>query len=149
MLDLYEKYYADQTEFANQAKEAKLKYLSEEKEYLETVANAAASLLDDKLDGLEDDKDKARKIYDDQIAGIEDTIKAREKEKDAIQIKIDALKDEGDELDRKTSSMQSKINRKHLPPWNVPKTSGTSCSTKTGRWFGLLTTLPSKKLTRI
>jgi len=111
MLDLYEKYYADQTEFANQAKEAKLKYLSEEKEYLETVANAAASLLDDKLDGLEDDKDKARKIYDDQIAGIEDTIKAREKEKDAIQIKIDALKDEGDELDRQKNLLDAIKNK--------------------------------------
>ena len=111
MLALYEKYYADQTEFANQAKEAKLKYLSEEKEYLETVANAAASLLDDKLDGLEDDKDKARKIYDDQIAGIEDTIKAREKEKDAIQIKIDALKDEGDELDRQKNLLDAIKNK--------------------------------------
>lgn len=111
MLDLYEKYYADQTEFANQAKEAKLKYLEEEKSYLEDVANAAASLLDDKLDGLEDDKDKARKIYDDQIAGIEDTIKAREKEKDAIQIKIDALKDEGDELDRQKNLLDAIKNK--------------------------------------
>ena len=88
-----------------------MKYLSEEKEYLETVANAAASLLDDKLDGLEDDKDKARKIYDDQIAGIEDTIKAREKEKDAIQIKIDALKDEGDELDRQKNLLDAIKNK--------------------------------------
>ena len=100
MLALYDKYYADQTEFANQAKEAKLKYLKEEKDYLETVASAAASLLDKEIDDLEDDKDKARAKYDVQIAAIDDDIKAREKDKDAIQTQIDALKDEGDELDR-------------------------------------------------
>lgn len=107
MLSLYEKYYAAQADFANQAKEAKLKYLKEEKEYLEDVANAAASLLDDQIDAIEDDKDRAHKDYDDQIAGSEDIIKGREKEKDAIQLKIDALKDEGDELDRQKNLLDA------------------------------------------
>lgn len=107
MLALYEKYYVDQADFANQAKEAKLKYLKEEKAYLEDVANAAASLLDDQIKETEDDKDRAHKVYDDQIAGIEDTIKAREKEKDAIQDQIDALKDENDELDRQKTLQEA------------------------------------------
>lgn len=100
MLALYEKYYADQTEFANQAKEAKLKYLKEEKDYLETVANAAASLLDDQIDYIEKEKDREHKKYEDQIAEIEDIIKAKEKDADAVQDQIDAIKDENDELDR-------------------------------------------------
>ena len=107
MLALYEKYYAGQTEFANQAKEAKLKYLQEEKNYLNTVAEAASSLLDDQIDETEDEKDKARKVYEDEIARIEESIKAKEKEKDAIQLKIDALKDEGDELDRQKNLLDA------------------------------------------
>ena len=100
MLILYEKYYADQVEFANQAKEAKLKYLKEEKDYLETVANAAASLLDDEIDALEADKDKAREKYEKQIESIEIVIKERQKEIEVIQDQIDALEDENDEIDR-------------------------------------------------
>ena len=100
MLALYDKYYAANTEFANQAKEAKLKYLKEEKDYLEDVANAAASLLDDQIKDTEEEKENARKGYENQIADIEDIIKANEKEKDAIQAQIDAIKDENDELDR-------------------------------------------------
>lgn len=107
MLALYEKYYAGQADFANQAKEAKLKYLREEKDYLNTVAEAASSLLDDQIDETEDEKDKARKAYEDEIAGIEESIKAKEKEKDAIQLKIDALKDEGDELDRQKNLLDA------------------------------------------
>lgn len=107
MLALYEKYYAGQADFANQAKEAKLKYLKEEKDYLNTVAEAASSLIDDQIDETEDEKDKARKVYEDEIAGIEESIKAKEKEKDAIQLKIDALKDEGDELDRQKNLLDA------------------------------------------
>ena len=67
LLVLYEKYYADQIDFASQAKEAKLNYLQEEKSYLETVANAVTSLLDNEIDTIEDDKESAREKYEKQI----------------------------------------------------------------------------------
>ena len=107
MLALYEKYYAGQSGFTNQAKEARLKYLQEEKDCLNTIAEAASSLLDNQIDETEGERDKARKVYEDEIAGIEETIKAKEKEKDAIRLKIDALKEEGDELDRQKSLLDA------------------------------------------
>lgn len=107
MLALYEKYYAGQSGFTNQAKEARLKYLQEEKDCLNTIAEAASSLLDNQIDETEGERDKARKVYEDEIAGIEETIKAKEKEKDAIRLKIDALKEEEDELDRQKSLLDA------------------------------------------
>ena len=100
LLVLYEKYYADQTAFASQAKEAKLNYLQEEKSYLETVANAAVSLLDNEIDALEADKDSAREKYEKQIEGIDLVIEERQKEIEVIQDQIDALTEENEEIDR-------------------------------------------------
>ncbi|WWR16839.1 hypothetical protein V1224_05245 [Lachnospiraceae bacterium JLR.KK008] len=107
MQALYEKYYAGQTGFANQAKDARLKLLQEEKEFLETIADAAASLLDGQIKDTGEEKDRARKAYEDQIDAIEEIIDAREREKDAVQQKIDALKDEGDELDRQKTLLDA------------------------------------------
>lgn len=52
MNTLWESYYADRTEYAVQAKEAKLELLKEEKSYLESVADAAADLLGGQADEL-------------------------------------------------------------------------------------------------
>lgn len=120
MLVLYKKYYDKQVEYANQAKEAKIQLLKDEKSYLETVASAASSLLDDQIDALEDDKDKERKKYEDQIDDIDEIISEREKEKDAIQLQINALQDENDELDRQ-KNLQEALRKEQEALFNLKR----------------------------
>ena len=80
MLGLWEKYYANQVDLAEVAKEKKLELLDEEKSYLQSVANAATALLDNQIDDLEDQKDSAVKGYKDQIEVLENLKKPLEEQ---------------------------------------------------------------------
>lgn len=85
MLVLWEKYYANQVELAEVAKEKKLELLDEEKSYLQSVANAATTLLDNQIDDLEDQKDSAVKVYEDQIESIENLKKPLQDQLDMME----------------------------------------------------------------
>ena len=80
MLVLWEKYYANQVDLAEVAKEKKLELLDEEKSYLQSVANAATALLDNQIDDLEDQKDSAVQVYKDQIEVLENLKKPLEEQ---------------------------------------------------------------------
>ena len=80
MLLLWEKYYANQVDLAEVAKEKKLELLDEEKSYLQSVANAATALLDNQIDDLEDQKDYAVQGYKDQIEVLENLKKPLEEQ---------------------------------------------------------------------
>ena len=80
MLVLWEKYYANQVDLAEVAKEKKLELLDEEKSYLQSVASAATALLDNQIDDLEDQKDSAVKVYEDQIEVVENLKKPLEEQ---------------------------------------------------------------------
>lgn len=91
MLVLWEKYYANQVEYAEIAKEKKLALLDEEKSYLQSVAGAASKLLDMQIDDLEDQKDIAVQGYKDQIEVIEGQIDALEEIKKPLQDQLDMM----------------------------------------------------------
>ena len=57
MLALWERYYENQVEYAEIAKEKKLDLLDEEKSYLQSVGSAAIAFLDDQIDDLEEQND--------------------------------------------------------------------------------------------
>lgn len=82
---LWEKYYANNVELANQAKEAKLELLEEEKDYLESVAEAASSMFDDQNDNLEKQRDSIVSGYKNQIDIIEDKKKALEEQLNTLE----------------------------------------------------------------
>ncbi|MBD5466690.1 MAG: hypothetical protein HDR21_00885 [Lachnospiraceae bacterium] len=79
---LWEKYYANQIEYAVQAKEAKLKLLDAEKDYLESVANAAADILGEQADELKNRQESEIELLEAKKKPLEDQLELLEEQKD-------------------------------------------------------------------
>ena len=79
---LWEKYYANQIEYAVQAKEAKLKLLDAEKDYLESVANAAADILGEQSDELKNRQESEIELLEAKKKPLEDQLELLEEQKD-------------------------------------------------------------------
>ena len=84
MDSLWRKYFENQVEYAEVAKQKKLELLKEEKSYLQSVGSAAIALLDDEVDKLESQKESATKAYQDQIDALENLKKPLEVELDLM-----------------------------------------------------------------
>ena len=84
MLALWERYYENQVEYAEIAKEKKLDLLDEEKSYLQSVGSAAIAFLDDQIDDLEEQKDSA-------VQGFKDQIKVLEKLKKPLEDQLEMM----------------------------------------------------------
>ncbi len=79
---LWEHYYADQTKYAVQAKEAKLKLLKDEKSYLESVANTAADLLGGQIDELKNRQEAEIEVLEAKKRPLEVQLELLEKQKE-------------------------------------------------------------------
>ena len=90
MEQLWKRYFENQVEYAEVAKDKKLALLEEEKSYLQSVANAAIKLLDMQIDELEEQKDAA-------VQGLKDQIEVIEKQKEALQDQLDYLEKQREE----------------------------------------------------
>ncbi|MDE6421586.1 MAG: hypothetical protein K2K87_13840, partial [Lachnospiraceae bacterium] len=107
MNELWEQYYADQIEYAVQAKEAKLKLLDAEKDYLESVANAAADILGEQADELKNRQESEIELLEAKKKPLEDQLELLEEQKDK-EDRILALQKAQYELKR-AESQRSKL----------------------------------------
>lgn len=90
MDSVWKRYFENQVEYAEVAKQKKLELLNEEKSYLQSVGSAAISLLDDQTDELDKQKEIATKVYQDQIDTLNNLKKPLEIELDLMQKARDA-----------------------------------------------------------
>ena len=84
---LWETYYADQTEYAVQAKEAKLELLKREKSYLESVADAASNLLNGQAEELRNRQEAEIEVLEAKKRPLEaqlELLEAQEEKEDRI-----------------------------------------------------------------
>lgn len=79
---LWEHHYENQTEYAVQAKEAKLKLLKDEKNYLESVANTAADLLGGQIDELKNRQEAEIEVLEAKKRPLEVQLELLEKQKE-------------------------------------------------------------------
>lgn len=86
----WKRYFENQVEYAEVAKQKKLELLNEEKSYLQSVGSAAIALLGDQTDELDKQKEIATKVYQDQIDALNNLKKPLEIELDLMQKAKDA-----------------------------------------------------------
>lgn len=104
---LYQRFYANTTEYAKERAEAEKNYIKQMKSGYESLFSAANTVIQHQINDLERQKKAADKAYDAQIRAIqsqidhyEDLIEGIEKQKKAIQKEIDAIRASNEERQR-------------------------------------------------
>jgi hypothetical protein len=105
MTALWEKYYENQVQLAEVAKEKKIELLNEEKDYIESVASSASSILSKQSDILDDVRNGIIESYNSQIDTYEAQIKELEALKKPLQEQLDII-EETEERESKILALQ-------------------------------------------